>query len=284
MLEAGSASLLPLFLPSSSPTPAPAASSSLLLLPAGAGLASATKALDRMSMDSTFLLLRPIRRESSAPAPLSLSSLGSEHQPKRNGARKLLQDPPGLLPGDVLAKYACHWCTTEFATVAPQCYTRPGQAKAKLGAKSVENERPIKKHKVEVLVPERPAGESITQSKAIQSRKPVKCLPTTTQHLSVPSHSSRSTRLTSTAAPSPKLSCLSPSVARGVTSKIRYHIAVAEGLRAFLAQSITMWRAKLEALEAWLGPSAPLDIVLVEDSSEADDSGRLASGDFVPND
>lgn len=59
---------------------------------------------------------------------------------------------------------------------------------------------------------------------------------------------------------------------------------MAEGSRAFLARSITMWRVELEALEARSGPSAPSDVVLVEDSSEADDSEMSVSGDFVPDD
>ncbi|ETW75007.1 hypothetical protein HETIRDRAFT_120462 [Heterobasidion irregulare TC 32-1] len=319
VLEAESADLLPLFLPSPSPAPTPAASSSLLPLPADADLAFTTEALDHMSVDSTLPTpsadSKGKQRAGAVVLPLRLGTgrMSTIRSPvERNGAGKLLQDPPGLLPGDVLAEYACHRYATEFATVAPRCYTRPGQvsclkcandrkecsfqpgwtlkekgkaqAKAKSGAKSVENERLMKKRKMEVLVPERSAGESIAWSKAVRSRKPVKCLPTTTQHLPVPSRSSRPTRPTSTAAPSPELSRLLPSVARGVASKIRYQIAVAEGLCTFLACSITMWRAELEALEARSGPLAPLDVVLVEDSSEADDSGRLELGDFVPDD
>ncbi|ETW83213.1 hypothetical protein HETIRDRAFT_119768 [Heterobasidion irregulare TC 32-1] len=340
VLEAESAGLLPLFLPSPSdaPTlsdaPAPAASSSLLPLPADAGLASTTEALGRMSVDSTLptpsadskgkqragaVIVEFARQRTPTegrvvlPLRLGAGRMSTVRSPvERNGAGKLLQDPPGLLPGDVLAEYACHRCATEFATVAPRCYTRPGQVsclkcaddrkgcsfqpgwtskekgkgqvKAKSGAKSVENERPMKKRKVEVLVPERSAGESIARSKAVRSRKPVKRLLTTTQRLPVPSRSSRPTRPTSTAAPSPELLRLSPSIARGVVSEIRYRIAVAEGSRTFLARSITMWRAELEALEARSGPSAPSDVVLVEDLSEADDSGRSESGDFVPDD
>ncbi|ETW82830.1 hypothetical protein HETIRDRAFT_416878 [Heterobasidion irregulare TC 32-1] len=39
-----------------------------------------------------------------------------------NGAGKMLKDLLELLPGNILANYACHYCLTAFQTKAFQCY------------------------------------------------------------------------------------------------------------------------------------------------------------------
>ena len=75
---------------------------------------------------------------------------------------------------------------------------------------------------------------------------------------------------------------LSPTIAQGIASEIRYRIAVTEGSHASLACLIAMWQAKLESLEVCLGP-ATLDMVMVEDSSQLEDSDMSESGDFVPD-
>ena len=44
-----------------------------------------------------------------------------------------------------------------------------------------------------------------------------------------------------------------------------------------------MWQGELEVLEARSGRSAVSDVVLVEDSSDAEDSDMSVLGDFVPD-
>lgn len=58
---------------------------------------------------------------------------------------------------------------------------------------------------------------------------------------------------------------------------------MAEGTRASLARSIAMWQGELEVLDARSGGSAVSDVVLVEDSSDAEDSDMSVLGDFVPD-
>ncbi|ETW76610.1 hypothetical protein HETIRDRAFT_328711, partial [Heterobasidion irregulare TC 32-1] len=209
------------------------------------------------------------------------------------------------------ADYACQRCTTEFTTVAFWCYTRSGQvlctkcskeqkgcsfqpgwmlnkgkskgkgkSKAKAAEKSGEPEpsRPTKKHKVEVVVPERSVGEIIARTKAVRARKLVQCLPTSTCTVLTPSHPHSSTVPTLSDS-----SRLSPIVTQGIASELRYRIAVAEGTRALLAHSIAMWQGELASLEARSGGSAVLDVVLVEDSLDAKDSDMSVLGDFVPD-
>ncbi|ETW77164.1 hypothetical protein HETIRDRAFT_105655 [Heterobasidion irregulare TC 32-1] len=341
-LESESVFPIPLFF--RSPSPSTAASSSRPNPSADSShpdpsaddseLASATDALDRMSVgpvaaaaptdakgkQSAAAVVIEFARQLTPTAGRVVLPLGpgtgrmSSVRPpvERNGAGKLLQDPPDLLPDDVLAEYACHRCTTEFTTVAFRCYTRAGQvsctkcskeqkgcsfqpgwmpkdkgkskgkgkSKAKAAEKSGEPEpsRPTKKRKVEVLIPERSVGESIARTKAVRVRKPVQRLPTTTRTVLAPS------RPRSSAVPAlPDSSRLSPVVAQGIASELRYRIAVAEGTRASLARSIAMWQGELEVLEARSGGSAVSDVVLVEDSSDAEDSGMSVLGDFVPD-
>lgn len=115
---------------------------------------------------------------------------------------------------------------------------------------------------------------------AVRNRKPVKRLPTTTKVVPIPS---RPSRPRSAAFPAlSDLSRLSPTIAQGIASEIRYRIAVAEGSRASLARSIAMWQAELQSLEARSGP-ATSDVVMVEDSSQSEDSDMSESGDFVPD-
>ena len=112
---------------------------------------------------------------------------------------------------------------------------------------------------------------------AVRNRKLVKRLPTTTKVVPVPS------RPRSAAFPAlSNLPRLSPTIAQGIASEIRYRIAVAEGSRASLARSIAMWQAELQSLEARSGP-ATSDVVMVEDSSQSEDSDMSESGDFVPD-
>ncbi|ETW81362.1 hypothetical protein HETIRDRAFT_426811 [Heterobasidion irregulare TC 32-1] len=236
---------------------------------------------------------------------------------ERNGAGKMLEDPPELLPGDVLANYACHRCATAFLTKAFRCYQRPGlvsctkcareskgcsfqpgwmpvekgkgkskekgkgKSKEQSAPKAEERECPLKRRKVEVVIPVRSVGDSIAQTKAVRTRKPVQRLPTTARAVLAPT---RPSRARSAAFPAPSdSSLLSPIVAQGIASELRYRIAVAESTRASLARSVAMWQAELESLEVRAGPSTSPDAVLVEDSSEADDSGRSVSDDFLPD-
>ncbi|ETW85292.1 hypothetical protein HETIRDRAFT_120884 [Heterobasidion irregulare TC 32-1] len=322
-LDAETAVPPPLFFPSPSPDPAPSAD---------AVLVSTTAAMHRMSVDPTAPIA-PIESQGKRAAAVVVEfarqrtpSQGRVIVPlgpgtgrmstvwspvERNGAGKMMQDPPGLMPGDVLADYACQRCAAEFTTVAFRCYTRSGQvsctkcsreqkgcsfqpgwmpnkgkskgkgkSKAKAAEKSGEPEpsRPTKKRKVEVLVPERSVGESIARTKAVRARKPVQRLPTTTRTVLAPS------RPRSSAVPAlSDSSRLSPVVAQGIASELRYRIAVAEGTRASLARSIAMWQGELASLEARSGGSAVSDVVLVEDSSDSEDSDMSVLGDFVPD-
>ncbi|ETW76595.1 hypothetical protein HETIRDRAFT_118847 [Heterobasidion irregulare TC 32-1] len=143
---------------------------------------------------------------------------------------------------------------------------------------STEPSRPTKKRKVEVVVPERSVGEIIMWTKAVRARKPVQCLPTSTHTILAPSHPhsfvvpalSDSSRLSSV-------------VAQGIASELWYHIAVAEGMRASLARSIAMWQGELASIEARSGGLVVSDVVLVEDSLDAEDSDMSVLGDFVPD-
>ncbi|ETW78204.1 hypothetical protein HETIRDRAFT_429263 [Heterobasidion irregulare TC 32-1] len=347
ILEAESVIPLPLFLRSPSPSasvaeashPAPSFANSpsrpgsIIADPA---LASATAAMSRMGVDpvasatptdakgrkSAAAVVVEFARQRTPTAGRVVLPLGpgtgqmSTVRPpvERNGAGKVLENPPGLLPGDVLAECACYRCTEDFATRAFRCYTRSGQiscikcaderkgcsfqpwwtpkekGKSKGKGKSTvpaaekseekEPSRPLKRRKVEVLVPERSVGESIAQTKAVRNRKPVKRLPTTTKVIPA---SSRPSRPRSAAVPvQPDSSRLSLVVAQGIASELWYRIAVAEGSCASLAHSIAMWQDELAALEARVGPSASSDVVLVGDSSEESDSGMSVSSDFVP--
>ncbi|ETW78881.1 hypothetical protein HETIRDRAFT_420104 [Heterobasidion irregulare TC 32-1] len=355
-LEAESVLPLPLFL--HSPSPSAAASSSRPVLSADSShpdpsadssypdpsaadsaLASATDALDRMSV-GLAAAAAPTDAKGKKTAAAVVVEFAHQRTPplgrvvlplgpgtgrmsmvrspvERNGAGKVLEDPPELLPGDVLADYACHRCATAFQTKAFRYYQRPGlvlctkcardlkgcsfqpgwmpmekgkgkskekgkgKSKEQSAPKAEERERPLKRRKVEVVVPVRSVGDSIAQTKAARTRKPVQWLPTTARAvlaLTRPSHAR------SAAFPTPTDSSrLSPIVAQGIASELRYRIAVAEGMRASLARSVAMWQAELESLEVRAGPSTSPDVVLVGDSSEADDSGMSVSDDFLPD-
>ncbi|ETW80308.1 hypothetical protein HETIRDRAFT_427439 [Heterobasidion irregulare TC 32-1] len=319
--------------------PDPSADSSYPDPSADSALASATDALDRMSVglvaaaaptdvkgkQSAAAVVVEFAHQRTPPLGRVVLPLGpgtgrmsTVRSPvERNGAGKMLEDPPELLPGDVLADYACHRCTTAFLTKAFRCYQRPGlvsctkcareskgcsfqpgwmpmekakgkskskgkgKSKEQSAPKAEERERPLKRRKVEVVVPVRSVGDSIAQTKAVRTRKPVQRLPTTARAVLAPT---RPSRARSAAFPAPSDSSrLSPIVAQGIASELRYRIAVAEGTRASLARSVAMWQAELESLEVRAGPSTSTDVVLVEDSSEADDSGRSVSDDFLPD-
>ncbi|ETW77871.1 hypothetical protein HETIRDRAFT_429071 [Heterobasidion irregulare TC 32-1] len=297
---------------------------------ADSALASATDALDRMSMgrvaaaaptdvkgkQSAAAVVVEFAHQRTPPLGRVVLPLGpgtgrmsTVRSPvERNGAGKMLEDPPELLPGDVLANYTCHRCATAFLTKAFRCYQRPGlvsctkcareskgcsfqpgwmpvekgkgkskekgkgKSKEQSAPKAEERERPLKRRKVEVVIPVRSVGDSIAQTKAVRTRKPVQRLPTTARAVLAPT---RPSRARSAAFPAPSdSSLLSPIVAQGIASELRYRIAVAE---------VAMWQAELESLEVRAGPSTSPDAVLVEDSSEADDSGRSVSDDFLPD-
>ncbi|ETW74710.1 hypothetical protein HETIRDRAFT_430984 [Heterobasidion irregulare TC 32-1] len=287
----------PLFFPSPSPDPAPSAD---------AVLVSTTAAMHRMSVDPTAPIA-PIESQGKRAAavvvefarqrtpsqgrvivPLGPGTgrMSTVRSPvERNGAGKMMQDPPGLMPGDVLADYACQreqkGCSFQPGWMPNKGKSKgKGKSKAKAAEKSGEPEpsRPTKKRKVEVLVPERSVGESIARTKAVRARKPVQRLPTTTRTVLAPS------RPRSSAVPAlSDSSRLSPVVAQGIASELRYRIAVAEGTRASLARSIAMWQGELASLEARSGGSAVSDVVLVEDSSDSEDSDMSVLGDFVPD-
>ncbi|ETW81456.1 hypothetical protein HETIRDRAFT_426867 [Heterobasidion irregulare TC 32-1] len=306
---------------------------------ADSALASATDALDRMSVgrvaaaaptdvkgkQSAAAVVVEFAHQRTPPLGRIVLPLGpgtgrmsTVRSPVEwNGAGKMLEDPPELLPGDVLANYACHRCATAFLTKAFRCYQRPGlvsctkcareskgcsfqpgwmpvekgkgkskekgkgKSKEQSAPKAEEREHPLKRRKVEVVIPVRSVGDSIAQTKAVRTRKPVQRLPTTARAVLAPT---RPSRARSAAFPAPSdSSLLSPIVAQGIASELRYRIAVAEGTRASLARSVAMWQAELESLEVRAGPSTSPDAVLVEDSSEADDSGRSVSDDFLPD-
>ncbi|ETW87794.1 hypothetical protein HETIRDRAFT_307154 [Heterobasidion irregulare TC 32-1] len=159
-LEAESVLPFPLFLRSPSPSapvvssshPAPSVADSLSRPGspiADPELASATAAMNRMSVDlvastaptdakgkkSAAAVIVEFARQQTPTAGRVVLPLGpgtgrmSTVRPpvERNGAGKVLEDPPGLLPGDVLADYACHRCADNFTTRAFRCYLRPGQ-------------------------------------------------------------------------------------------------------------------------------------------------------------
>ncbi|ETW79912.1 hypothetical protein HETIRDRAFT_103518 [Heterobasidion irregulare TC 32-1] len=345
-LEAESVLPLPLFLHSPSPSaaasssrpvpsadsshpdpsadssyPDPSADSSYPDPSADSALASATDALDRMSM-GLAAAAAPTDAKGKKTAAAVVVKFAHQRTPplgrvvlplgpgtgrmstvrspmERNGAGKVLEDPPELLPGDVLADYACHRCATAFQTKVFRdlkgCSFQPGwmpmekgkgkskekgkgKSKEQSAPKAEERERPLKRRKVEVVVPVRSVGDSIAQTKAARTRKPVQRLPTTARAVLAP------TRSRSVAVPAlSDSSRLSPIVAQGIASDLRYRIAVAEGTRASLARSIKMWQAELESLEVQAGPSTSSDVVLVEDSSAAEDSDMSVSGDFVPD-
>ncbi|ETW75991.1 hypothetical protein HETIRDRAFT_430429 [Heterobasidion irregulare TC 32-1] len=120
---------------------------------------------------------------------------------EKNSTSKVLKNPPRLLLGNILAGYACHQCADNFTTRAIYCYIRPGQvscikctgwalkdkgkgiskrkgkptskakltSKVKLIKKLVEEELsyPIKRCRIEVLVPKQLVRDSIMQNKAI---------------------------------------------------------------------------------------------------------------------
>ncbi|ETW78931.1 hypothetical protein HETIRDRAFT_420130 [Heterobasidion irregulare TC 32-1] len=301
VLEAESVLPFPLFLRSPSPS-APVASSSHPAPSVDAALVSTTAALNRMSVDLTAPIA-PIESQGKRAAavvgrviaPLSpgtgrMSTVWSPVE--RNGAGKVMHDPPGLMPGDVLADYACQRCATEFTTVAFWCYTRSGlvlctkcsreQKGCSFQPGWVPNKGKSKgKGKSKAKVAEK-SGElepSRPTKKCVRARKPVQRLPTTTTR-AIPS----SSRSRSVAVPAlSDSSRLSPIVAQGIVSDLWYRIAVAEGTRASLVQSIKMWQAELELLEVRAGPSTSSDVVLVEDSSAAEDSDMSVLGDFVPD-
>ncbi|ETW80782.1 hypothetical protein HETIRDRAFT_115948 [Heterobasidion irregulare TC 32-1] len=332
-LEAESVLSLPLFLPSPSPSaamssshPDPSADSSQPDLSAAnsalaVGLVAAAAPTNLKGKQSATAVVVEFARQPTPPLgrivlPLGpgMGQMSSARSPvEQNGARKLLEDPPGLLPGDVLADYACHRCATAFLTKVFRCYQRPrlvsctkcareskgcsfqpgwtptdkgkgkgkSKEKGKSAPKSEERGCPLKCHKVEVVVPVWSVGDSITQMKAACTRILVQQLSTTARAAPAPTCPSRAR---SSAVPAlPDSSHLSPVVAQGIVSELRYRIAVAEGTRASLARSIAMWQGELEVLEACSGGSAVSDVVLVKDSLDAKDSGMSVSGNFVPD-
>ncbi|ETW76075.1 hypothetical protein HETIRDRAFT_430478 [Heterobasidion irregulare TC 32-1] len=160
-LDAKTAVPPPLFFPSPSPDPAPSADAILV---------STTVAMNCMSVDPTALIA-PIESQGKRAAAVvvefacqrtpfqgwvivSLSPgmgcmLTVQSPVERNGAGKMMQDPPGLMPGD--ANYACQrWMPNKGKSKGK------GKLKAKVAEKSGEPEPscPTKKRKVKVLVPE----------------------------------------------------------------------------------------------------------------------------------
>ncbi|ETW78899.1 hypothetical protein HETIRDRAFT_117601 [Heterobasidion irregulare TC 32-1] len=306
-LEATSVLPLPLFLPSLSPStavssshPNPSANLSQPDLSAtNSALASATDALDQMSVGLVAAAApTDLKGKQSAAAvvvefvcqptpplgcvvlPLGpgMGRMSTARSPvERNGAGKLLEDPPELLPGDVLADYACHRCATAFLTKAFRCYQQPGLvlctkcARESKGCSFQPGWMPTDKGKGKGKSKEKgksvpkleERGRPLEASAAAHTRKPVQRLPTTARAAPAPT---RPSRTRSAAVPAlPDSSRLSPVVAQGIASELRYHIAVDKGMRASLARSIAMWQ------------------VLVEDSSDAEDLGMSVLGDFVPD-
>ncbi|ETW75488.1 hypothetical protein HETIRDRAFT_430832 [Heterobasidion irregulare TC 32-1] len=295
-LEAESVIPLPLFLPSPSPSatvssshPDPSADSSQPdLSTANSTLMSATDALDQMSMGlSATAVVVKFARQPTPPLGHVVLPLGpgtgrmstARSPVERNGAGKLLKDPPKLLLGDVLCARESKGCSFQPGWTPMDKGKGKGKSKekGKSAPKLEERGRPLKRCKVEVVVPVRSIGDSIAQTKAAHTRKLVQWLPTTARATPAPT---RPSCARSAAFPVPTNSSrLPPIVAQGIASELRYRIAVAEGTHASLARSVKMWQAELESLEVQAGPSPSSNVVLVEDLSAADDLGMSVSDD-----
>ncbi|ETW84644.1 hypothetical protein HETIRDRAFT_425913 [Heterobasidion irregulare TC 32-1] len=187
-----SPNLLPLFYPSASPSAATASSSCPILsafscpnlftdsscpnlFAADLELVSAIDTLDQMSMDLVA---------SAALADVKGKKLAAAIAPEEwNSASRVFEDPPGLVPGDLLAKPGQESCI-KCADHQKGCSFQPRwmskdkgrskakeKSKAKAANKLEENEALclIKRYKVEVLMPKYSISKSIVQTRGYVS-------------------------------------------------------------------------------------------------------------------